>query len=65
MILPILLALYLLVRLKKSSSILQPALIGILLSVAFLTKIVALFDLTAFIFILLVLRFYDVDLSDI
>lgn len=65
MILPILLALYLLIKLKKSSSVFQPALIGILLSVAFLTKIVALFDFIAFVFILFTLRFYDLSFIDL
>lgn len=59
MLFPILLSLFLITKLKSSSSILLPISSGLLLSTAFLTKIVAVFDLSAFILILFTLRFFD------
>lgn len=65
MLLPILAALYLILHLKKKSSVLLTIGAGLLLSLAFLTKIVAIFDLVAFITILLGLRFYNQDAGEL
>ncbi len=59
MLLPTLLAFYLLFCVESKKYILKTAIAGILLSISFLTKIVAIFDLAAFMVILLSLRFFD------
>ncbi|HMS22334.1 MAG TPA: hypothetical protein PKA38_01095 [Candidatus Levybacteria bacterium] len=64
MLLPILLSLFFVVRLNSRSKIITPILIGGFLSVAFLTKIVAIFDLAAFLVILFTIRFYNKSLID-
>lgn len=62
---PILLALLLLTKLSNKSKSILPIVAGLLLSLAFLTKIVAVFDLAAFMVILFCLRFYNKNFSDI
>lgn len=65
MLFPILLSLFLIIRLTSKSSPFLPITSGLLLSFAFLTKIVAVFDLCAFIVILFSLRFYSRQTTDI
>lgn len=65
MLFPIVLSLLLITKLKSTSKPIVPITAGVLLSVAFLTKIVALFDLMAFILILFCLRFYAKPLIDV
>lgn len=65
MLFPILLALLLITKLTYKSRAILPITSGLLLSVAFLTKIVALFDVCAFMIILFTLRFYGKNLVDI
>lgn len=65
MVFPILLSLLFIIKQKSSSSIVLPILSGLLLSIAFLIKIVALFDLCAFMMILFTLRFSDFYMVDI
>lgn len=57
MLFPIILSLLLVTKLKSTSKSIIPITSGFLLSIAFLTKIVAIFDLSAFILILFCLRF--------
>lgn len=59
MILPTLISFYLLFCLERKNKFLITALAGIILSVSFLTKIVALFDFAAFGASLLALRFFE------
>ncbi|MGE5042462.1 MAG: ArnT family glycosyltransferase [Candidatus Levyibacteriota bacterium] len=65
MLFPVLLSLLFIIRLNSKSKLLFPVFSGLLLSLSFLTKIVALFDFTAFLVILLGIRFYDKDFSAI
>lgn len=65
MLFPILFSLLLITKLKSRSSPLLPICSGLLLSLAFLTKIVAIFDLCAFMVILFSLRFYTKSFVDI
>lgn len=65
MLFPTLLALFFVLKLKAASRPIVPLLIGLLLSISFLTKIVALFDLSAFLVILFIIRFYNKSLLDV
>lgn len=65
MLFPILLSLFFITKLRNKSSAILPITSGLLLSAAFLTKIVALFDLCAFLVILFTLRFYGKNIVDI
>lgn len=65
MLFPILLSLYLILKLTKKSPRILPISAGLLLSIAALTKIVAIFDLGAFMIILFTLRFYNMKFADI
>lgn len=65
MLFPVLASLYLITKLKKDSSFVLPALSGIFLSIAFLTKIVGLFDFCAFLVILFTLRFQNKPFIDV
>jgi hypothetical protein len=65
MLLPILLSLFFVLHLNAHSRIITPILIGLFLSIAFLTKIVAVFDLGAFLVILFIIRFYNKSLIDV
>lgn len=59
MILPTLVSFYILFCTEKKNRFSQVAVAGIILSLSFLTKIVAVFDFAAFSITLLVLRFFD------
>lgn len=65
MLFPILLSLFFVLHLNSKSKIITPILIGGFLSIAFLTKIVAIFDLGAFLVILFIIRFYNKPLVDV
>ena len=62
---PVLVSLLLITKLKAKSNLIIPITSGFLLSIAFLTKIIALFDLAAFLVILFALRFYNEPLVDV
>lgn len=59
MLLPIITAFYLIFSAKQKTRILYSALSGLLLSTAFLFKIVAIFDFAALLVTILILRFYE------
>lgn len=65
MLLPILLSLFFILKLKAKSGLMIPVLVGLFLSIGFLTKIVAVFDLGAFLIILFMLRFYNKPFKEI
>lgn len=65
MLFPSILSLFLITKLTNKSKIILPTSIGLLLSLAFLTKIVAVFDLAAFLVILFTLRFYNKPFIDV
>lgn len=65
MLFPTLLSLYLILKLTSKSSYIFPAAAGLLLSLAFLTKIVAVFDLGAFLLILFFIQFYKKSIFEI
>lgn len=62
---PILLAFFLVTRLTSRSHSILPISIGFILSIAFLTKIVAIFDLGAILVVLFCLRFYNKKILDV
>lgn len=65
MLLPILSALFFILKLKANSKSIIPLIAGFFLSIAFLTKIVAVFDLGAFLVIIFTLRFYNKSILDL
>lgn len=65
MLLPVLLSLYFILKLKPRSFVFISILSGFFLSIAFLTKTVAFFDLLAFTFILFILRFKSIHPNEI
>ncbi len=62
---PVILSLLFITKLKAKSNFIIPITSGLLISIAFLTKIIALFDLAAFLVILFTLRFYNKSLVDV
>ncbi len=64
MLFPTLLSLYILLHVTSKSKKILPIYAGLLLSLSFLTKIVAVFDLTAFLTIVFFLRYFDLNLKD-
>lgn len=65
MLFPTLISLSLMLKLKAKSNILLPVFAGLFLSLSFLTKIVAVFDLGAFLVILFTLRFLNQPFNSI
>lgn len=62
---PVLLSLFLILKLNARSNVLLPISAGLLLSFSFLTKTVAVFDLGAFLIILFILRFKNISFDNI
>ncbi len=59
MVLPTLISFYLLFCVKSKNNFIRVGIAGVILSLSFLTKIVAVFDFAAFSIILFALRFFD------
>ncbi len=65
MLFPTLLSLFILLRINNRSKKIVPIYAGLLLSLSFLTKIVALFDFAAFVLIIFSLKHFDDNLKEV